>query len=114
MGDEFVAHEVIAERFERLRVVVERSALARHQERVGRTESVLIEGPSRKDPSVLAGRTRQGKVAHFLPIAGQAIPAMGSLTDVVVTGAAPHHLRADLLQVTAGPRHPSRIPVSIR
>ena len=114
MGDDFVADEVIAERFERLRVVVERSALARHQERIGRIERVLIEGPSRKDPSVLAGRTRQGKIAHFVAPPGVPTPAMGSLADVAITGAAPHHLRAELVQVTAGPKHRSRIPVSIR
>ena len=112
MEEDFVSEAVIAERFERLRVVVERSALTRYQARVGRAERVLVEGPSRKDPSVLAGRTRQGKIAHFVP--GQADPAVGSLADVVVTGAAPHHLRAELVEVAAGPRHRSRIPVSIR
>ena len=35
MEDEFVAPEVIAERFERLKTVVDRSSLARHQARVG-------------------------------------------------------------------------------
>ncbi len=43
----------------------------------GRTERVLVEGPSRKDPSVLAGRTRQGKIAHFVAPPGQATPAIG-------------------------------------
>ncbi len=47
--DEFVTAEVCRERFERLRVVVERSALAHHRERVGIVEEVLVEGPSRKD-----------------------------------------------------------------
>ena len=50
--DEFVPPEVVAERFDRLRVVVERSALARHQARVGRIEEVLVEGPSKRDPRV--------------------------------------------------------------
>jgi tRNA-2-methylthio-N6-dimethylallyladenosine synthase len=114
MDEDFVPDEVIAERFERLRVVVERSALTRYQARVGRAERVLVEGPSRKDPSVLSGRTRQGKITHFVPGSGQTAPAAGSLADVVVTGAAPHHLRAELVAVAAGPRHRSRIPVSIR
>jgi tRNA-2-methylthio-N6-dimethylallyladenosine synthase len=55
--DEFVPAEVSAERFERLRVVVERSALARHRARVGAAEEVMVEGPSRKDPAVTTGRT---------------------------------------------------------
>ena len=65
MADRFVPADVTAERFERLRVVVERSALAKHEGRVGRTEEVVVEGPSRKDPDVLTGRTRQNKLVHF-------------------------------------------------
>src|SRR5690606_17817880 len=63
--DDFVAPEVVAERFDRLRVVVERSALARHQARVGRTEEVVVEGPSKRDAAVTTGRTRQNKLVHF-------------------------------------------------
>jgi tRNA-2-methylthio-N6-dimethylallyladenosine synthase len=113
MVDQFVPHEVVQERFERLRAVVERSALARHQARVGRTEQVLVEGPSRKDPSVLSGRTRQGKLAHFAPPDGQAL-APGAFADVVVTGAAPHHLRAELVQVAAPARRRPGIPLRVR
>jgi len=114
MTADFVPGEVVAERFERLRVVVERSALAKHEARVGRTERVLVEGPSRKDPGVLSGRTRQGKLAHFVPGPGDVAPEPGALVDVVVTGAAPHHLRAEPVDVVEGPRHRGRIPVSIR
>jgi tRNA-2-methylthio-N6-dimethylallyladenosine synthase len=67
MSESAVPPEVVAERFARLTAVVERCALARHEARVGRVEEVLVEGPSRKDPDVLAGRTRQGKLVHFLP-----------------------------------------------
>jgi tRNA-2-methylthio-N6-dimethylallyladenosine synthase len=114
MEDDFVPAEVVAERFERLRMVVERSALAKHESRVGRTERVLVEGPSRKDPAMLSGRTRQGKLAHFAPTAGRSAPAMGALADVVVTGAAPHHLRSELVEQVAPPRHRVRIPVTAR
>ncbi|MDQ4070391.1 MAG: tRNA (N6-isopentenyl adenosine(37)-C2)-methylthiotransferase MiaB, partial [Actinomycetota bacterium] len=58
MTDRFVPADVIAERFERLKIVLERSALAHHQARIGRVEDVLIEGPSKKDPAVATGRTR--------------------------------------------------------
>ncbi|MDP9020077.1 MAG: tRNA (N6-isopentenyl adenosine(37)-C2)-methylthiotransferase MiaB [Actinomycetota bacterium] len=108
--DEFVAPEVAAERFERLRVVVERSALARHRGRVGRTEEVVIEGPSKKDDAVLTGRTRQNKLVHLrcpTPLAA------GTFADVVVSEAAPHHLLGQLAGVTARPRHRTRIPVAV-
>ena len=106
MTDQFVPAETIAERFERLRVVVERSALAKHAARVGRVEEVLVEGPSKKDPAVTTGRTSQNKLVHF---PGR-VPT-GAYATVRVTDAAPHHLRGELIEVTAPPRHRTRIPV---
>jgi tRNA-2-methylthio-N6-dimethylallyladenosine synthase len=106
MAAQFVPPEVIAERFERLRVVVERSALAKHRARIGRVEEVLVEGPSKKDPTVTTGRTSQNKLVHF---AGR-VPTGGYAT-VRVTDAAPHHLRGELVEVIAAPRHRTRIPV---
>jgi tRNA-2-methylthio-N6-dimethylallyladenosine synthase len=106
---DFVPAEVTAERFERLRVVVERSALARHRARVGRVEEVLVEGPSRKDPAVTSGRTTQNKLVHFRspePI------RPGTYAEVTVTGAAPHHLTGELVAVTALAVHRTRIPVA--
>ena len=111
MADDFVPAAVVAERFERLRVVVERSALARHQARVGRVEEVLVEGPSKKDPTAVTGRTRQNKLVHFAAPAAGPAPVAGAYATVRVTGAAPHHLRGELVEVTAGPRHRTRIPV---
>jgi tRNA-2-methylthio-N6-dimethylallyladenosine synthase len=106
MADQFVSPTVIAERFERLRVVVERSALAKHRARIGRVEEVLVEGPSKKDTTVTTGRTSQNKLVHF---AGP-VPT-GAYATVRVTDAAPHHLRGELVEVTAAPRHRTRIPV---
>jgi tRNA-2-methylthio-N6-dimethylallyladenosine synthase len=108
MTDRFVPDEVVAERFDRLRAVVERSAALRHQARIGRTEEVIVEGPSKRDPSVLTGRTRQNKLVHF-PAASSI--RIGSFADVRVTEAGLHHLRGELVAVTAAPRHRTRIPV---
>jgi len=110
MADRFVSPEVIAERFERLKIVIEHSALARHQARVGRLEEVLVEGPSKKDPAVASGRTRQNMLVHF-PADG-AVPPAGTFADVCITSAAAHFLRGELVEVTARPRHKTRIPVS--
>jgi tRNA-2-methylthio-N6-dimethylallyladenosine synthase len=108
--DRFVPAEVTAERFERLRVVVERSALARHRARVGRVEEVLVEGPSRKDPAVTSGRTAQSKLLHFR--APEPIRP-GSYAEVTVTGAAPHHMTGELVAVTVPAAHRTRIPVAV-
>ncbi|MDQ3106876.1 MAG: tRNA (N6-isopentenyl adenosine(37)-C2)-methylthiotransferase MiaB [Actinomycetota bacterium] len=110
MVDQFVAAEVVAERFDHIKAVVERSALRRHEARIGRVEEVLVEGTSRKDEAVLTGRTRQNKLVHFASPSGTTI-AIGSFADVRITAAAPHHLRGDLVAVTARPRHKTRIPV---
>ncbi|MGQ0433331.1 MAG: tRNA (N6-isopentenyl adenosine(37)-C2)-methylthiotransferase MiaB [Microthrixaceae bacterium] len=107
--DEFIAPEIVAERFERLKIVVDRSGLARHEARVGRVEEVLVEGPSRKDPAVLAGRTRQNKLVHFTsdPV------KPGTYATVLITSAAPHHLRGDLVEITAPARHKTRLPLLV-
>jgi tRNA-2-methylthio-N6-dimethylallyladenosine synthase len=104
MADDFVAPDVAQDRLRRLVEVVERHALAKHESRVGRTEQVLVEGPSKKDPSAWSGRTRQNKLVHFSP--DGAATRAGHLVDVRISFAAPHWLRGDLV----GAR--SRIPVS--
>jgi tRNA-2-methylthio-N6-dimethylallyladenosine synthase len=107
--DDFVAPEVVAERFDRLRVVVERSALARHRSRLGRTEEILVEGPSKKDPLLMSGRTPQNKLVHVRP--GSTALRPGTFALVTIVDCAPHHLRGELVEVTAVPRHRTRIPV---
>ncbi len=110
MVDDFVAPEVAQERMRRLTDVVERHALAKHQARVGRTESLLLEGPSKNDGAMWSGRTRQNKLVHFAP--GDAEVAVGGTADVVVTYAAPHWLRGDLVGVAPAPR-PARIRIPV-
>ncbi len=107
--DEMIPADVAAERFERLRIVVEHSALARHQARVGLTEEILVEGPSKRDPAVISGRTAQGKLVHVAAPPGS-LPA-GTSADVRITRAAPHFLAGELLAVTARPTHRTLIPV---
>ncbi len=111
LTDRFIAPDVAGDRFERLRVVVERSALAKHRARVGRVEEVLVEGPSKKDAERVSGRTRQNKLVHFGTPAGSPPVPAGSYATVRVTEAAPHHLRGELVEVTARPRHRKLIPV---
>ena len=108
MVDRFVDPAVVAQRFDRLKAVLERSALRRHEARIGRVEEVVVEGPSRKDPSVLTGRTRQNKLVHF---SSAAAIRVGTYAEVEVTGAAPHFLRGELVAVTAPATHRTRIPV---
>ena len=106
---DFVPPEIAAERFERLRQVVERSALRRHSQRVGQTEEVLIEGPAKKGgPDVYSGRSRQNKLVH---LEGNGLRP-GTVVDVLVEQAAPHFLKGKLVRVVAQPRHRNLIPVA--
>ena len=109
MQDHFVDPAVASERFARLRIVIERSALAKHQARVGRIEEVLVEGPSKKDPSVTSGRTRQNKLVHFVPPRPL---RPGSYAEVEIVQAAPHHLLGEFRSLLHEAAHKVRIPVT--
>jgi tRNA-2-methylthio-N6-dimethylallyladenosine synthase len=60
-----VPHPVKVERMERLVEAVQRRAGERAQRFVGRTLDVLVEGPSRTDPTRLRGRSRHNKAVNF-------------------------------------------------
>jgi len=77
-----VPHAVKRERMERLVELVQRRATERSQRFVGRTMEVLVEGPSRTDPSRLRGRTRHNKTVNFTGAA-----RAGELADVGITSA---------------------------
>ena len=74
---EQVPDEIKRDRIERLVELVQRIAGERNAERVGRVEEVLVEGPSRTDPSYLRGRTRRNTTVNFV---GKA--QAGELVDV--------------------------------
>ena len=67
---------------QRLVELVQRRAHERAQRFVGRTIEVLVEGPSRTDPSRLRGRTRHNKAVNF---EGTAEP--GELVEVEIAAA---------------------------
>jgi tRNA-2-methylthio-N6-dimethylallyladenosine synthase len=77
-----VPAEVKAERMERLVELTQLVARARNLARLGRTEEVLVEGPSRTDPRLLRGRTRRNTAVNF---AGDAAP--GELVGVLIEAA---------------------------
>ena len=108
MTDDFVDHAVAVERYERLRVVIERSSLAANESRISMTEEVIVEGPSKKDPEVLTGRTRRNTLVHFL---SPTLLRTGTYAQVEITAAGMNHMLGRLVDVTIPARHRTRIPV---
>ena len=91
-----VPEEVKQERIERLIEAVQRVAAARNRERVGRVEEVLVEGPSRTDPTILRGRTRRNTTVNFTGSA-----TAGELVGVRIEDASSTTLRGAQLEAAA-------------
>jgi len=83
-----VPDDVKRERMERLVELVQLGAAVRNGARVGLVEEVLVEGPSRTDPTLLRGRTRRNTTVNF---AGEAEP--GDLVPVLIEAATSTTLR---------------------
>jgi tRNA-2-methylthio-N6-dimethylallyladenosine synthase len=75
-------HPVKRERMERLVELVQARARERAQRFVGRTVEVLVEGPSRTDPSRLRGRSPHNKTVNFDGTARR-----GEMVEVEITSA---------------------------
>ena len=88
--------DVKHDRLERLVEVVQGRAAARNAERIGRVDQVLVEGPSRTDPTLLRGRTRRNTTVNF---AGTAEP--GELVDVEIETATSTTLRGREVSLVA-------------
>jgi tRNA-2-methylthio-N6-dimethylallyladenosine synthase len=87
MVDDFVPHEVIQERFNRLVALQDSVSLEKNQHLVGKIVEVLSEGPSRKRPDVATTRTRTGKVVSV-----PGYHPSGSFLEVVIDSAGHHSL----------------------
>ena len=85
---------VVAERYQRLAALQDQITYDGMLAQVGRTVEVLLsKGEGRKDgPEQMTGRARDNRLVH-LPRVPACRP--GDVVEVVVTGAAPHYLRAD-------------------
>ena len=86
-GDLFVEPEVAQDRYERLIALQNQISLETNQAEVGRVLEILVEGPSRKDPEVVAARSRGNKMVH---VPGRHVA--GTFLQASIEAAAPHHL----------------------
>lgn len=109
LTEKFVDHAVVVERMERLRAVIERSSFLGNQSRVGRTEEVLVFGPSKRDPQRVSGRTRQNRLVHFTPPEPM---RPGTYVNVEISSATNTCLLGEFVEIMAQPTHRTRIEVS--
>jgi tRNA-2-methylthio-N6-dimethylallyladenosine synthase len=83
-----VPRDVSQVRFDRLVAAVQSSALAKAQAYLGAIQRILVEGPSKRDANVLAGRTESNKMVHAACPAGVTPEALaGTFLDVEITEA---------------------------
>ncbi|TXI99843.1 MAG: tRNA (N6-isopentenyl adenosine(37)-C2)-methylthiotransferase MiaB, partial [Aquabacterium sp.] len=92
-------YEVKLKRLQTLQAYLEANVLRYSEAMVGTTQRILVEGPSRKDPSELMGRTECNRIVNFAAGPTQALRdrLIGQLIDVKITKAFPHSLRADVV-----------------
>ncbi len=80
-------------RLSRLQKRIDEQASAISAGMVGSVQRVLVEGPSRKDPNELAGRTDNNRIVNF---AGNP-RLIGTFVDVTIVSALPHSLRGEIV-----------------
>jgi tRNA-2-methylthio-N6-dimethylallyladenosine synthase len=89
-------HEVKLKRLQHLQAVVEANARKISQEMVGSVQRILVEGPSKKDPQELQGRTENNRVVNFNG-GPNGKRLVGQLIDVNIVQAFPYSLRGELV-----------------
>ncbi len=91
-------HEVKLKRLQTLQAYLDGNVQRYGEALVGQMQTILVEGPSRKDPSELMGRTECNRIVNFAAGPTQALRdrLVGQLIDVKISKAFPHSLRAEL------------------
>ncbi|MFA5081872.1 MAG: TRAM domain-containing protein, partial [Hydrogenophilaceae bacterium] len=92
LGDD-LSREAKLQRLYRLQAQLDKQVRAYSEAMVGTVQRVLVEGPSKKDPNELMGRTENNRVVNF------AAPArlIGHFVEVTITRALPNSLRGEVL-----------------
>jgi len=98
--DEFIAPEVVAERYSALETLVRRQSQENHQRAVGQQRELLVESPSKTNPERFSGRTEQNQLVHFpapaLDGAGLLAYAPGDFVTVEIIDATANYMLGSL------------------
>lgn len=92
--------DVKLRRLQRLQALINEQAATIARNMVGTRQRLLVEGPSRRDPNELMGRTENNRIVNF------AAPArlIGQMVDVIITEAHTNSLRARVADVDRVPQ----------
>ena len=94
-GMEQLPDTVKGDRMTRLLAVQNEIMLEKNRACIGREYRILVEGVSRGDKSMYAGRTEGGKLVHFP--ADEALSLTGRVVNVKITAAETYNLWAELI-----------------
>ena len=86
-------HAVKLKRLQQVQAVIEGNMRRISESRVGTVQRILVEGPSRKDASELAGRTECNRMVNFRGPAR----LVGQMIAVTITEANSHSLRGEVV-----------------
>ncbi|WP_442763771.1 tRNA (N6-isopentenyl adenosine(37)-C2)-methylthiotransferase MiaB [Malikia spinosa] len=89
-------HEVKLRRLQQVQAALEANIQQISASRVGTVQRILVEGPSRKDPNELMGRTECNRIVNF-DGGPNGARLIGQMLDVKITLAYPHSLRGEVL-----------------
>ena len=89
-------HEVKLKRLQQVQAALEANIQKISQSRVGTVQTILVEGPSRKDPKELMGRTECNRIVNF-DGGPNGARLIGRMLDVRITLAYPHSLRGEVV-----------------
>ncbi|WP_432240747.1 tRNA (N6-isopentenyl adenosine(37)-C2)-methylthiotransferase MiaB [Herbaspirillum robiniae] len=90
--------EVKLERLQRLQALLADNAARIGETMVGSVQRVLVEGPSKRDPDKLTGRTEGNRVVNF-DGGPDAAGLVGRMVDVTITQSFPFSLRGEIVTV---------------
>jgi tRNA-2-methylthio-N6-dimethylallyladenosine synthase len=90
-------HETRLRRLHELQAALERNVQRISASRVGTVQRVLVEGPSRKSPAELMGRTACNRIVNF-DGGPNARRLIGQMLDLHITSALPHSLRGSAVR----------------
>jgi tRNA-2-methylthio-N6-dimethylallyladenosine synthase len=88
--------DVKLKRLQQLQAAIEANAQRLSAALVGRVQRILVEGPSRKNPQELMGRTECNRIVNF-DAGPSGARLIGQLIDVTISAALPHSLRAEVV-----------------